>query len=184
MALINCPECNREISDKAVSCPHCGCPIKNVNNIESDIYTLKLNQTPLQIKAIRIVRELFGYGLKEAKDIVDSSPVILAENLSYDEVKKLAQPFCNNLISIEILDIHKNPVDIGVRPQPPQNKYYNYTDTQPVAQNINIPKCPTCNSTSIKKISLSEKAVGGAMFGLFSSKVRKTFECKSCGYKW
>ncbi len=24
MALINCPECNREISDKAKSCPHCG----------------------------------------------------------------------------------------------------------------------------------------------------------------
>lgn len=26
MALINCPECNREISDKANSCIHCGCP--------------------------------------------------------------------------------------------------------------------------------------------------------------
>ncbi len=28
MALINCSECKREISDKAKSCPHCGCPIK------------------------------------------------------------------------------------------------------------------------------------------------------------
>nr|DAP78965.1 MAG TPA: hydrogenase/urease nickel incorporation protein [Bacteriophage sp.] len=26
MALINCPECGREISDKALSCPGCGCP--------------------------------------------------------------------------------------------------------------------------------------------------------------
>lgn len=26
MALINCPECNKEISDKAVACPNCGCP--------------------------------------------------------------------------------------------------------------------------------------------------------------
>lgn len=26
MALINCPECGKEISDKAVSCPNCGCP--------------------------------------------------------------------------------------------------------------------------------------------------------------
>lgn len=24
MALINCPECNREISDSALSCPQCG----------------------------------------------------------------------------------------------------------------------------------------------------------------
>lgn len=31
MALINCPECNNEISDKAVSCPICGYPISAVN---------------------------------------------------------------------------------------------------------------------------------------------------------
>ena len=27
MALIKCPECGKEISDKAESCPHCGYPI-------------------------------------------------------------------------------------------------------------------------------------------------------------
>lgn len=27
MALIKCPECDREISDKATACPHCGYPI-------------------------------------------------------------------------------------------------------------------------------------------------------------
>lgn len=27
MALIKCPECGREISDKALTCPHCGVPI-------------------------------------------------------------------------------------------------------------------------------------------------------------
>lgn len=26
MALIQCPECKREISDKAAACPQCGCP--------------------------------------------------------------------------------------------------------------------------------------------------------------
>lgn len=29
MALIKCPECGKEISDQAASCPNCGCPIKN-----------------------------------------------------------------------------------------------------------------------------------------------------------
>lgn len=28
MALIRCPECGKEISDKAVSCPNCGCPMR------------------------------------------------------------------------------------------------------------------------------------------------------------
>lgn len=32
MALINCPECNKEISDKANVCPSCGFPIGNTNS--------------------------------------------------------------------------------------------------------------------------------------------------------
>ena len=28
MALINCPECGKEISDRATACPHCGCPVE------------------------------------------------------------------------------------------------------------------------------------------------------------
>lgn len=27
MALIKCPECGKQVSDKASSCPQCGCPI-------------------------------------------------------------------------------------------------------------------------------------------------------------
>lgn len=33
MSLVKCPECGREISDKATACPHCGCPL----NTSSDI---------------------------------------------------------------------------------------------------------------------------------------------------
>ena len=29
MALIRCPECNREISDKAAACPGCGYPLQD-----------------------------------------------------------------------------------------------------------------------------------------------------------
>lgn len=27
MALINCPECNKQVSNRAKICPNCGCPI-------------------------------------------------------------------------------------------------------------------------------------------------------------
>ena len=30
MALISCPECKKQVSDKARSCPHCGCPIEEI----------------------------------------------------------------------------------------------------------------------------------------------------------
>ena len=48
----------------------------------------------------------------------------------------------------------------------------------------NIPKCPTCGSLQVEKISAGKKVVGGALFGLFSSDVRNTMYCKSCGCKW
>ena len=28
MAMVKCPECGNEISDKAAACVHCGCPIE------------------------------------------------------------------------------------------------------------------------------------------------------------
>jgi hypothetical protein len=31
MALINCTECKKEISDKATACPSCGAPVKEIN---------------------------------------------------------------------------------------------------------------------------------------------------------
>ena len=30
MALIKCPECGKEMSDKATACPNCGCPINRI----------------------------------------------------------------------------------------------------------------------------------------------------------
>lgn len=36
MALVKCPECGKEFSDKAASCPNCGCPIDIVLNQHVD----------------------------------------------------------------------------------------------------------------------------------------------------
>ena len=48
----------------------------------------------------------------------------------------------------------------------------------------NIPKCPTCSSTDIKKISGTSKAASVAIWGIFSQKVKKTYHCNYCGYEW
>ena len=47
-----------------------------------------------------------------------------------------------------------------------------------------VPKCPTCGSLNVEKISTGKKIFGGAMFGLFSSDIRNTMHCKNCGAKW
>lgn len=51
-------------------------------------------------------------------------------------------------------------------------------------QSSNLPKCPTCNSTNIKKISAVSKAGGMFMFGIFSKTAKSQFQCGDCGYKW
>lgn len=48
----------------------------------------------------------------------------------------------------------------------------------------NKPKCPTCGSTKVKKISTASKAVGFALVGIFSSNLGKQMQCENCGYKW
>ena len=51
-------------------------------------------------------------------------------------------------------------------------------------EQANVPKCPTCNSTNVQKISTGERVTSVAMLGLFSKKINKTFKCKNCGYTW
>ena len=46
------------------------------------------------------------------------------------------------------------------------------------------PKCPTCGSTDLRKVSVGAKTVSVGLFGIFSQKVKKTWHCNSCGYEW
>lgn len=46
------------------------------------------------------------------------------------------------------------------------------------------PKCPHCHSTNIKSISGLNRSASIAMWGIFSKKINKSFECKECGYTW
>ena len=43
-----------------------------------------------KIKVIKVVRELTGLGLKEAKDVVDNAPKAIKEGVSKEEAEKIA----------------------------------------------------------------------------------------------
>lgn len=57
MALINCPECNQEISEHTNSCPHCGYPIKTQDELlpQSSPDTKTDTVRPKPIKKIAII---------------------------------------------------------------------------------------------------------------------------------
>lgn len=48
---------------------------------------------PEKIKVIKVVRELTGLGLKEAKDVVDGAPKAVKEGISKEDAEKVIAAF-------------------------------------------------------------------------------------------
>lgn len=81
MALIKCPECEKEISDKAESCPNCGCPssewkkvnLKEKAEIPKEIIEKATSEFKKyeKTKIIRKVMEETGANLNDAKNAVE-----------------------------------------------------------------------------------------------------------------
>ncbi len=55
-----------------------------------------------KIKVIKVVREITGLGLKEAKDLVDGAPKTLKENVSKDEAASIEAKFKEVGATVEI----------------------------------------------------------------------------------
>lgn len=92
MALFNCPECGKEISDQAVSCPHCGYPLKP----DATLVTVK-KRTPGRGFAITgLVLGIFG---------VVYSPVFPTLLLSGSLSKETIYQFLSPLASIAVVGI-------------------------------------------------------------------------------
>jgi hypothetical protein len=56
--------------------------------------------------------------------------------------------------------------------------------TQEAAKPIYTPRCPTCGSPNIHKVSTTAKLVDAAVWGLLARKPRVQFHCDDCGYEW
>ena len=82
MALIKCPECNKEISDKSKVCVHCGYPINNKNEtciINGIIYDLSFMldesiSTPFKSKQLHLLTKC------SIKDCMDKTKQIVEKN--------------------------------------------------------------------------------------------------------
>src|SRR5690554_6147029 len=93
MALIKCPECGKEVSDKSRECIYCGCPLSNaleskkatqqVEIASLDIKGKNLKKTVISIVIILgvVVGGLYGYNLvqtraEEAKKVQQTNEYI------------------------------------------------------------------------------------------------------------
>ena len=113
----------------------------------------------------------------ELLNLIENNNYIQATNIIKDYLK------CDdNTAKIICMDFKTKVFDdLYISDLSPQKQAYNNA----VAQEwLNKPKCPTCNSTNIKKIAGLSKAGSVAMFGIFSQKVKKQMHCNNCGYEW
>lgn len=185
MALIKCPECEREISDKAVSCPGCGCPVENgvldneldnksdYERIIEDMYKKYMsgdNTTSKQRgNAIKEVCRKTGVSSSKARDDLyiraygKTYPEMRAEKKIRDKIKKRER----------------------------RDNFYEWCEK--TSTNSRTARCPKCHSTSISyqdKISVGRAVVGGTVAGgtgavLGGLTGKKGYAvCLKCGKRW
>lgn len=99
-------------------------------------------------------------------------------NVTYDEVKQARELY---LVDFQkSMESKKKIQNAQIR-----NKLVEEL-TEPIVDPNHLTgvKCPNCGRNSVKKISTFGRMFSVGLFGLSSSKVGKTMECSSCGYKW
>ena len=109
--LINCPECGKEISNKAESCPNCGFPINNniciVNGQKCDLSFLLDDEYSFAFK-VRDMIQLSHCSIREVRPVVEKIintkeiPPIL--NIEHQQVKDNV-PHCPHCKSTNISKI-------------------------------------------------------------------------------
>ena len=96
MALIKCPECGKDVSDKASACIHCGCPIEK-QEVASYTITFKGYKSKwdsLYANELRKTLESkFRISQDEAMKIAFSSNYVVASRISEDNAKWIASLF-------------------------------------------------------------------------------------------
>lgn len=166
--LIKCPECGKDVSDKAHVCIHCGYPLEELGVTtpvtpsapeQYSVLLRNLNNRNI-ITAIKIIRETTGADLPTAKRLAESAKPIVKENLSKADADIIVAKFTQNGIDA-----------------------YTGNDTATKqAKDDNAPKpvvCPKCGSSSITTINRGHSALTGWLGSGTPINV-----CQNCGYQY
>lgn len=199
MALIKCPECGKEISDKAPTCIHCGYPL-NLNQNLSTCYPSKDKEPSaangssaengiVSVSALEKLEVLFctkcGKENKAGSSFCGycGTPFSPFANETSESDIDLAYYKANLKMQQQALLMQQQELE-EMRRQTEQQKM----------QYDSMMKCPRCGSTSLsgskKGYGVGKGVVGAAILGPFglvagnigSKKVIVT--CIKCGYKF
>lgn len=160
MALIKCPECSREVSDRSKVCIHCGFPLDEI-------------ETNTELRPGVCVVDGIGYDLSDLKDYVLSKQRRNEVSL-YDKSQELKQ-IIHNMFFLAALNLMDEIEKTGEVPKSFDTKKYML---EPKKED-NLVHCPRCDSTQI----VTGQRGYSMMWGFLGS--NKTMNrCAKCGHKW
>ena len=196
MALIKCPECNKEVSDKAEICVHCGYPIsKWIKEENSDSSQSNEDIKDDNPNNIYLYREK-EYNLTELVDYIKENtyPDVEINSQTWAEARHILRTYISIGKEEDLLIsyIHKYRM-LGTTKD--RKKYYehkkahvsytqfNYVPAYSNKNNMynpyqNVVHCPRCGSTSV-----TTEEQGYGFFGWIGASQKKNL-CQKCGYKW
>lgn len=117
--------------------------------------------------------------------VCKSTNTLIDEDMDILQQLRCSQNLIDAMIKLRDNDIIEYELKMSqFRTQYEQQQSLKQAQGKQSDESDNRPKCPTCGSTNIEKISVGKKLSGGFLFGIFSSDVRNTMHCRDCGAKW
>jgi len=199
MALIHCPECNKEVSDRAEICVHCGYPIskwiKKENSNSSQSNEVNEDVKDDNPNNIYLYREK-KYNLTDLVDYIkeNTHPDVEINSQTWAEARHILRTYISIGKEEDLLIsyIHKYRM-LGTAKD--RKKYYehkkshvshtqfNYAPAYSNKNNMynssqNVVHCPRCGSTSV-----TTEEQGYGLFGWIGASQKKNL-CQKCGHKW
>ena len=126
MALISCPECGKEVSDRAPACIHCGYPLSSAAPYADfrpitgpNRFTVRLTARPAypdaRSRTLRALMKELGLSREQGIRLLEQArrePVPLREGLTEEEALALLEVFRRAGAPVQLVD--------GAVPEPPQ----------------------------------------------------------------
>ena len=180
MALIKCPECDKEVSDKAFACIHCGFPLNNIQPSKNeniyyniDILSAGFNDYEKLEVFICKLKNVYQY---EGRSFLNKLPQTLMFGLSKDNVD-----YINGILKDLRCEtkVYKDPSDT---PDTIANQlveeYKKNIELEEKKANEPI-KCPRCGSTQITTGQRGYSFLTG-----FLGSNKAVNRCAKCGHTW